>query len=79
MKIGYAQVSTLEQNLDLQIDALKNVGCEKIITDEVSGSVADRPGLKYLEYISKHRDNFVRSHFSRIIHFQLIYTAIEKP
>ena len=43
MKIGYARVSTLEQNLDLQIDALKKEGCEKILTDEISGSVADRP------------------------------------
>ena len=45
MKIGYARISTLEQNLDLQVDALKKEGCEKIITDEVSGSVADRPGV----------------------------------
>ena len=49
MKIGYARVSTLEQNLYLQIDALKNAGCEKIITDEISGSVAERPGLAKLK------------------------------
>ena len=35
MKIGYARVSTLEQNLSLQIDALKKDGCDKIITDEI--------------------------------------------
>lgn len=45
MKIGYARVSTLEQNLDLQIDALKKDGCEKIISDRISGSVAERNGL----------------------------------
>ena len=49
MKIGYARVSTLEQNLNLQTDALEKAGCKKIITDEISGSVADRPGLTRLK------------------------------
>ena len=46
MKIGYARVSTKEQNLDLQIDDLKSSGCEKIYTDKVSGAKEERPGLK---------------------------------
>jgi resolvase-like protein len=42
MIIGYARVSTSEQNLDLQRDALKRPGCEKIIEDTVSGGKPSR-------------------------------------
>ena len=59
MKIGYARISTLEQNLDLQIDALKKAGCEKIITDEISGSVAERPGLVNLKEVLRKGDTLV--------------------
>ena len=43
MKIGYARVSTVEQNLDLQLQALKKGGCKKIFREKVSGGSRDRP------------------------------------
>lgn len=46
MKIGYARVSTKEQNLSLQIDALKKEGCYKIFQERVSGSKTDRLELR---------------------------------
>ena len=45
MKIGYARVSTREQNLDLQLDELKQAGCEKIYQEKMSGSFKERPQL----------------------------------
>ncbi|WP_019218437.1 recombinase family protein [Legionella tunisiensis] len=48
MLIGYARVSTSSQNLDLQIDALKKAGCEKIYQDQISGSLLNRPALDLL-------------------------------
>ena len=46
MKIGYARVSTDDQNLDLQMDALNKAGCERIFTDHgVSGATIEREGL----------------------------------
>jgi len=46
MLIGYARVSTHDQNLDLQQDSLYAAGCEKIFVDELSGAKAARPGLQ---------------------------------
>lgn len=45
MLIGYARVSTDDQNLHLQNDALKKAGCEKIYTDQMGGATTERAGL----------------------------------
>jgi DNA invertase Pin-like site-specific DNA recombinase len=46
MLIGYAGVSTQDQTLDLQTDALTRAGCEKIFTDVTSGAKSERPGAQ---------------------------------
>lgn len=43
--IGYARVSTVEQDTALQTDALREAGCERIFNDTVSGAKSERPGL----------------------------------
>ena len=42
MLIGYARVSTDDQNLNLQHDALKNAGCEKIFDDQITSAISTR-------------------------------------
>src|SRR5690606_41268278 len=46
MLIGYARVSTDDQNLALQVDALKAAGCEMVFEDQMTGASVVRPGLE---------------------------------
>src|SRR3954465_11144229 len=52
MLVGYARVSTLDQNPQMQIDALKQAGCERLYVEKASAAHRDRPELKAaLEYM----------------------------
>ena len=59
MLIGYARVSTEDQHLHRQKDALEKCGCEQIYTDKMSGTRADRPGLKEAMSHLRQGDTFV--------------------
>jgi DNA invertase Pin-like site-specific DNA recombinase len=59
MLLGYARVSTDDQNLDLQRDALRATGCEKLFEDRLSGAKAARPGLTLLLEVARTGDVIV--------------------
>jgi DNA invertase Pin-like site-specific DNA recombinase len=59
MKIGYARVSTADQNLDLQLDALRLEGCENIYSDKISGSTSTRPQLDEMKQHLRKGDTVV--------------------
>lgn len=59
MLIGYARVSTDDQNLDLQRDALEKAGCEKIYTDQRSGASTERLGLTGVLETARRDDTLV--------------------
>ena len=64
--IGYARVSTAEQNEARQIKALKELGCERVFLDKLSGKNANRPELqKMLEYV-RDGDTLIVSEYSRL-------------
>ncbi len=59
MKLGYARVSTQDQNLALQLDALKTAGCDKVFQEKVSGATAERPELRKLLELIREGDTLV--------------------
>jgi DNA invertase Pin-like site-specific DNA recombinase len=82
MRIGYARVSTQEQNLDLQRDALKKAGCEKIIVDKASGKSETRAGLEKLREMVRRGDVIVVWRLDRLgrslRHLIDVMTELEK-
>ncbi|WP_442765604.1 recombinase family protein [Sulfurospirillum cavolei] len=59
MLIGYARISTVDQNLALQKEALKKAGCERIYEDEMSGTKDNRRGLNKALEMLRENDTLV--------------------
>ena len=59
MLVGYARVSSGEQKLDLQLDALRQAGCDKVFTDQISGRTSERPGLEQAHAYARAGDTLV--------------------
>ena len=59
MKIGYARVSTTDQNLDLQRNALNEAGCDRIFEELISGSKKERPELNKMVDILREGDQVI--------------------
>lgn len=66
MIIGYARVSTHDQNLQMQIDALQNAGCFEIFEEKVTGSKKDRPALNEMLKMIRKDDRVVVYKLDRI-------------
>lgn len=78
MRIGYARVSTLDQNPDLQLQKLQEAGCERVIVEKASGAKIDRPELqRVLTDILREGDTLVIWKLDRLARSlkQLIQTA----
>lgn len=66
MKIGYARVSTQDQNLDRQLDNLRSAGCERIFNEKMTGTRSDRPELRNMLLTLRAGDVLVIDSFSRL-------------
>lgn len=65
-RVGYARVSSQGQNLDSQMDALREAGCERIFTDRMTGSRLDRPGWEQMMAYLRSGDTLVVTELSRM-------------
>lgn len=82
MLVGYARVSTPDQNLNLQKDALRKAGCKRIFTDIASGAPASREGLAEVLEFLRERDTLVVWKLDRLgrslTHLIEIVTALQQ-
>jgi DNA invertase Pin-like site-specific DNA recombinase len=65
-RVGYARVSSSDQKLDSQFDALKQAGCHKVFSDRISGIKADRPGWEQLMAYVRPGDSVIVTELSRM-------------
>jgi predicted site-specific integrase-resolvase len=72
MLIGYARVSTDDQKLNLQQDALQKAGCEEIFEDYLSGAKASRPGLDSALKTARSGDTLVQAEPKYLYHIEEI-------
>ena len=66
MKIGYARVSSTEQNLDRQLETFKKLNIEKVYSEKISGKNTERPELKKLLDFARDGDEVIVIEFSRM-------------
>ncbi|MDM5463790.1 MULTISPECIES: recombinase family protein [Bacillus cereus group] len=66
MKYGYARVSTVSQELDVQLTALENEGCDNIYSEKFTGTKSDRPQLQEVLSILKEGDTLVVTKLDRL-------------
>ncbi|MBC2581393.1 recombinase family protein [Clostridium sp. DJ247] len=83
MLIGYARVSTEEQNLHRQIDQLKELGCERIYTEKITGTKSDRPELNKMLDQLRNGDTIIVCELTRLSRstkdlFKLVETIEDK-
>lgn len=79
MIVGYARVSTIDQNLDVQLDELKAHGCERIFADKATGTNTARAGLMEMMEFMRDGDTLVVSRLDRFARSLTdLYAMLEK-